>query len=326
MNFALVILAVTILSAIIPAGICEEASQGLNYSITNNYTSINTTTNIPANETGLNNTEIASFNATPKDRLVAFVNNAAIYAKSGRSRAIKEFNNMTGPFMKNGLYILAYDFQGNVLADPYRPKAVNKNGIAVKDANGVYFIENEINVAKRGSGFSYYVSPNPAHGGKEELKLVYVRAIDGGWWIGSSIYLSDIPSKFSPDSRKALVDFVNQALEYAKKNGNDSALRAFNDPASNFTNGDRYIFAYDFNGTTLALPYQPELLGKNRADAKDPNGVEFVQDSIALSMSGGGFTYYIYPDPEMNMTERLKLSCIVKVDDSWFLGSGIYAS
>ncbi|MDD2754648.1 MAG: hypothetical protein PHS80_03870 [Methanothrix sp.] len=44
-----------------------------------------------------------------------------------------------------------------------------------------------------------------------------------------------------------------------------------------------------------------------------------------LARMGNGFSYYIYPDPSMNMTARLKLSYVAKVDDTWFLGSGIYA-
>jgi len=40
---------------------------------------------------------------------------------------------------------------------------------------------------------------------------------------------------------------------------------------------------------------------------------------------GNGFTYYIYPDPSRNMTTSLKLSFVVDVDGTWFLGSGIYS-
>jgi cytochrome c len=40
---------------------------------------------------------------------------------------------------------------------------------------------------------------------------------------------------------------------------------------------------------------------------------------------GSGFNYYIYPDPSRNMTQALKLSYVANIDDTWFLGSGIYA-
>ncbi len=60
---------------------------------------------------------------------------------------------------------------------------------------------------------------------------------------------------------------------------------------------------------------------------KDPNGVKIIRNMLdqARASEGKGLTYYIYPDPAMNMTERLKLSYVEKVDDSWWLGAGLYA-
>jgi polar amino acid transport system substrate-binding protein len=99
----------------------------------------------------------------------------------------------------------------------------------------------------------------------------------------------------------------------------------FNDPEGNFTIDGRYIFAYDYDGQSLALLYQPELVGTNRIDAQDPNGVYFIQQVIDVAKMGNGSLYYIYPDPSRSMTGTLKLSYVVDVDGTWFLGSGIYA-
>ena len=44
-----------------------------------------------------------------------------------------------------------------------------------------------------------------------------------------------------------------------------------------------------------------------------------------MATIGNGFLYYIYPDPSRNMTQTLKLSYVANVDNTWFLGSGIYA-
>jgi len=75
----------------------------------------------------------------------------------------------------------------------------------------------------------------------------------------------------------------------------------------------------------LALPYQPELIGENRIDAQDTNGVYFIQQAINTVRMGNGSDYCIYPDPSRNMTPALKLRYLVNVDNTWFLGSGIYA-
>jgi polar amino acid transport system substrate-binding protein len=50
-----------------------------------------------------------------------------------------------------------------------------------------------------------------------------------------------------------------------------------------------------------------------------------MRQIIDIARIGDGFLYYIYPDPSRNMTLALKLSYVTKVDDTWFLGSGIYA-
>jgi signal transduction histidine kinase len=45
-----------------------------------------------------------------------------------------------------------------------------------------------------------------------------------------------------------------------------------------------------------------------------------------MAKNGDGFAYYVYPDPSNNMTQKLKLSYVMNVDGTWFLGSGIYSS
>jgi signal transduction histidine kinase len=249
------------------------------------------------------------------------------YAKeNGKDKALKEFSNKTGSFVKGDLYIYAYDFNGTCLAHPFKPNSIGKNTLNDSDSNGVLYPRNLIKIARDGKGFSYKVFPNPAHDYKEELKLCYVMRVDDNWFLGSGLYLSNISASFDQKDRDELVAYVNEALQFAKDNGKQKSLDVFNDPAGNFTRDGRYIFAYDYDGQTLALPYQPELIGTNRTDVQDPNGVYFIQQIIDTARKGNGFTYYIYPDPSRNMTLALKLSYVANVDDSWFLGSGIYAN
>jgi polar amino acid transport system substrate-binding protein len=43
----------------------------------------------------------------------------------------------------------------------------------------------------------------------------------------------------------------------------------------------------------------------------------------AIAMNGSGFYQYLYRNPVTNQTEP-KVSYVMKVDDTWWLGSGIY--
>jgi polar amino acid transport system substrate-binding protein len=264
-------------------------------------------------------------NIIEKNRLMAFVDEAANYVKdNGKEKALQEFNNRSGSFVRGELYIFAYDFNGTNIAHPIRPDLVGHDQRNLLDINDVAIARNELALAKRGGGFMYLVFQNPIHENREELKLIYLKKVDDSLWLGSGTYLSNISASFGQGERDELVAYVDEALQFVHENGKEKALEVFNDPKGNFTRDGRYIFAYDYSGRTLALPYQPELIGTNRVDVKDPNGVDFDSQSIDAARMGKGFVYYTYPDASRNMTPALKLSYVVNVNDTWFLGSGIY--
>jgi len=274
---------------------------------------------------GPNLTPVA--NGSTKEEMVTFLDEAKEYVlKNGRDEGLEAFGDPAGEFVRGDLYVFAYDFNGTVLAHPYSPELVGRNGLDLVDPNGVLVTRNLLEVAERGGGFLYCVYPNPAQDNAEELKLIRALKVDDDLWIGSGIYLAAEPPRFSSEEREALRAFVDEALNYSVENGRKSALEAFNDPAGEFVREDLYVFAYDFNGTVLALPFQPVIVGENRIEVEDANGVAFIQDFLSLARGGGGESYYLYPNPNENMTEELKLSRVAKVDETWWLGAGIYGT
>ena len=135
---------------------------------------------------------VAAADVVSTDDLKAFVDSAADYAQqNGKDAALAEFNNKEGEFVDGSLYIFANDFDGICLAHPMKPDFVGKSQADLVDVKGVPFITNMASAAKSESGFTYYIWANPAHDNKQELKLVYVKAIDDSWYVGSGIYLSD---------------------------------------------------------------------------------------------------------------------------------------
>ena len=270
------------------------------------------------------NSCLASDMTASWNEVVAFVDEAATYVNNnGLEKALEEFNNPAGSFVRKDLYIFAYDFNGTCIAHPFNPELVGQTGLL--DINGVDVVGRELALAKRGGGTMYIVFPNPAHDGNEELKQLYIESVNDSLYLGSGLYLSNISASFDQDEIDELIVYVDEALQFAQENGKEKALEVYNDPEGNFTRDERYIFAYDYDGQNLALPHQPELVGTNRIDAQDPNGVYFIQQVIDVAKMGNGSLYYIYPDPSRNMADRLKLSYVVDIDGTWFLGSGIYA-
>lgn len=257
--------------------------------------------------------------------LTRFVKGAYAYAKEhGKEAALREFNTLNGTFIEGDLYVFAYNMNGTVIALPYQQGLLGTDRTGITDSNGVAFIDRMIEVARDGGGSLYYIYPNPEDNYREEFKYSFVMPVDNEWFVGAGIYLPELPAGFNSTQRDELVEMVKQARGYAHVQGTGKAIADFNDRNGTFADGGRYIFAYGNNGTTLALPFQPELLGSNRWNFTDSHDVKIIQWEISASQRGGGFVYVDYLNPDTGLP-GLKLCYVTPVDDTWLVGSGIYA-
>jgi polar amino acid transport system substrate-binding protein len=264
------------------------------------------------------------------EKLVAFVERAYEYANvHGKEIALREFNNRTGQFVDGELYIFAYDTRGNTLALPFQPDLIGENRWNTTDANGTAIIQELIAAAQSGRGFTHYLYPDPSDNFKIKPKLSYVMMVDQDWLLGSGMYEAKDDDPLvrvggDPEVRGNLKSFVGEAITYAREKGKDAAIREFNDRNGSFVRGNLYIYAFDYNGTTLALPFQPRLIGTDLSGLQDPFGVNYTGIEILLAQHGGGFIFYHYPNPARSMTLEPKMSYVQKVDETWWLGAGIY--
>jgi signal transduction histidine kinase len=264
--------------------------------------------------------------STSNETLVAFVDSAAAYVQAnGKENALRAFNDRNGSFFRGELYIYAYDFNGTTLAHPVNPEAVGKKR---EGANGV-FVTEMAKVVKNGSGYYPLVYANPAHNQTLETKLCYGVKIDDTWWLGSGVYTGPVEpavaaSANEPSTTQDLKNFVDRAAEYAQKNGKGAALSAFSNKTGPFVTGNVYIYALDYSGRALALPYQPQLVGTSFYDLQDNAGRYYTRNEIALAKDGGGYLVYQYPDPSDNFTVKYKVSYVRPVDDTYWIGAGVY--
>lgn len=257
--------------------------------------------------------------------LSAKVDHAVRFAKeTGRENALAAFNNVSSPFATNGTYIFAFDMDGTTLAMPFQKTSLLKNERNLTDENGIAIGERKIQLVKEGGGFFYYVYTNPASK-KPELKISYVTAVDSNWAAGAGMYLSDIPAVFPQKQRERLVSRVGEAAAYVRKNGRDAAVREFNDPNGSFSQPDMFIFAFDRNGTMLANPYLPGIVGTNRLADRDPYGEYPVPYILKNAENGGGFLYYFFADPATDYRVRLKLGYSQMAGDNLIVGAGIFS-
>ncbi len=128
--------------------------------------------------------------AAPADEAKALAEKAAAFAKAnGKDRALAEFNNPKGQFVKGDLYIFANDFNGVCLANGGNPKLVGQNHLSLKDANDKYFMKEFIETAKtKGSGWVNYSWTQPSTK-KVHAKATWIQRVEGAdYFVGCGIY------------------------------------------------------------------------------------------------------------------------------------------
>jgi len=87
---------------------------------------------------------------------------------------------------------------------------------------------------------------------------------------------------------------------------------------------DGYFFLYDMQGRALMHPRQPELVGQDLWELRDPQGVPTIQRLIAIAKGGGGAVRYLWKKPSSQQLAP-KLGYVVAVPEwGWMLGTGIY--
>jgi polar amino acid transport system substrate-binding protein len=267
---------------------------------------------------------------TSAEEMVAFVEKAYEYAQvEGKEAALAEFNNRSGRFVDGELYIYAYDLEGNTLALPFQPALIGTNRLNFTDTAGNQPVRDVIRVAQSGGGFVHFVYQDPSDNNTVKPKLGYAMLVDRDWTIGSGIYNANEGDPFirrgeDPQVLANLTSFVNEAVAYARTHGRTAALQEFNDPNGSFVRGDLYIFALDYNETSLAHPFRPEVVGTDRSDSQDSLGINYTRVESLVAQQGGGFVFYRYPNPAHNMTPESKMSYVAPVDDTWFVGAGTY--
>ena len=87
---------------------------------------------------------------------------------------------------------------------------------------------------------------------------------------------------------------------------------------------DGYFFVYDMKGKNLVHPRQPELVGQNLWNLKDPFGGLPIQKLLESTRNGGGMVRYYWEKPSSKQV-AFKLGYVEPVQSwGWMLGTGLY--
>jgi signal transduction histidine kinase len=102
---------------------------------------------------------------------------------------------------------------------------------------------------------------------------------------------------YTEDTKITAVNFVKEAVAYAKAHGKDAVIKATNE--GKFRDGDIYVTLYDMDGKCLAHPASPTRVGQSFINDKDPDGKLFVKERIELvKTKGSGWQSYKFMNPK----------------------------
>lgn len=127
-----------------------------------------------------------------------FITCASAFAESvSMDEAIAEFCNTDGTFFdfNNGMYVLAIDYEGNIIAHPAYPESIGENVYDNEMKYGVKSIRRASEIAADGGGFIIYSYDDDY--GYLEQNLNYIMPVekDNYWIISSGISLGTLTNQ-----------------------------------------------------------------------------------------------------------------------------------
>ena len=127
--------------------------------------------------------------AFEKDDAIRLVKEAvAYYSANGLQKSLDAFNDVNGVFSKGELYIIAFTFDGTLVANAHKPELLGMNLLEYPDQEGGKAFRKEIiNLAVKGTpGWVEYETMNP-NNNMIQKKVTYVERA-GELAIGCGVY------------------------------------------------------------------------------------------------------------------------------------------
>jgi methyl-accepting chemotaxis protein len=119
-----------------------------------------------------------------------------------------------------------------------------------------------------------------------------------------------------------------EAIEMKHQRGEmtlDQAKKLGADLLRELRYGDEgYFWADTEEGVNVVLYGRKDVEGKNRLNAKDPNGVSYIREFIGLAKSGGGYAEYQYPKKGESKPQSKRSYVMPFNPFGWVVGSGYY--
>lgn len=135
--------------------------------------------------------------------------------------------------------------------------------------------------------------------------------------------LSSVQLVHAADDPAAAIAMVEKGAAFMQKNGKDALITAINSKSPEFVSDGIYLTMRAMDGTQLAHPMNPKLVGKNMVVLPDADGKLFRKDIIdGAKTKGKGWVDYRYNNPATGQIE--KKSTYFAKSGEVILEAGIY--
>ena len=212
-------------------------------------------------------------------------------------------------------YVFIAEGDGTSLANANRPDIVGTDLSNITDVTGKNYGRELFATTAEGSWVDYYFT-HPETREETQKHSWVVRHDDlifGTGWHSSG----EVPPQTDVAGYSQYL--VHRAIERYVAGGRDAVIEHYNDPAT--VDGQWYVAISDADGTTLAVPVQPDLVGGNVGDLVDVQGKAYGEEIAAAGTSGRWVDYY-FVDPSDGETKR-KHYWVIRYD-GLLIGSGWY--
>lgn len=207
----------------------------------------------------------------------------------------------------------------------------------LQDDHGHYFVRDMYRIAGNwGEGFVYYDILD-RQSGLTLPKTSFVKRLDMDgtpFLLGAGFHNPSDPANCHPELVRA--EYVYSAVD--TENFVDCAARLVLDkgllalfelmvPGGRWNHGPTYVFIHELDTLTMAAHRNPELVGQDRTDRVDPDGVLITQEiRRVVQRYGNGYVYYTNVNPSTGELHR-KASYVkgIELGGRWYsIGSGLY--
>lgn len=235
------------------------------------------------------------------------------YDTEGREYALEYHNSPES--LDGQWYVFIVESDGTLLANPFRDDLVGSDVANLTDTTGKNYGQ-EVMAATADGGWVDYLFAHPTTGADTQKHSWVIRHDDlifGAGWYESG----EVPAQ--TDVAGYTQHLVHEAIERYAADGRDAVIEHYNDPAT--VDGQWYVAVGDADGTIVAHPAQPGLVGVDAGELVDVQGKAFGKELVSAG-TGGRWVDYYFVDPSDGEAKR-KHSWVVLYDGLRFT-SGWY--